>query len=364
MLSKNSRPTFEIGGASYTGNEVKKSRSYRLRITWNPPDIDEKSEFITRKVKPSADGIVEWLPLSGLKRVFNSLPTTISVTVEHRRFLWIWRTLASYQVSCMANQNIEGKSHDADCKVISVSHNSAFCIDKINENLGLDLVITNNPGNLMQAAIIPTVPVDVEMGAQSHTAVVSMAHEISYQEPQDGDMPIPTLHPQVHPTHSANSTPDLIQVHLTSLPDGRITMAGQDHSHNPDAVALPAAVIAPLTSPPPQVPVLDVEAVAAVTMQADRTLISSPTSQFSDAADASLHQWSRIEPLVEDLNSAFPTAITAVKVFFKLGGLLAEIHPIARVVVGVLECAYIGKNVQPKFSKWLDRQPRGISPRD
>ncbi|KAF8309797.1 hypothetical protein DL93DRAFT_2085132 [Clavulina sp. PMI_390] len=61
-------PSFEIGGASYIGGNIKKSRTYRLQIEWNAPDTDGKTNYTTREVKASTDGAVQWVALSGLKR--------------------------------------------------------------------------------------------------------------------------------------------------------------------------------------------------------------------------------------------------------------------------------------------------------
>ncbi|KAF8290671.1 hypothetical protein DL93DRAFT_2234412, partial [Clavulina sp. PMI_390] len=68
--------SFEIGGASYTGNKIKKGRAYRLFIEWNPPDINGESDFTTWIVRASADGTIVWPPFS-VKRFFNSLPPRI-----------------------------------------------------------------------------------------------------------------------------------------------------------------------------------------------------------------------------------------------------------------------------------------------
>ncbi|KAF8295386.1 hypothetical protein DL93DRAFT_805598 [Clavulina sp. PMI_390] len=101
-------PSFEIGGASYTSSKIKKSRSYRLQVEWNAPDIDGKSKYTTRVVKASTDGIVEWVPLSVLKRFLGTLPPQISISLEQRQLKVLWETLARYNVSLATNCDLSG----------------------------------------------------------------------------------------------------------------------------------------------------------------------------------------------------------------------------------------------------------------
>ncbi|KAF8309762.1 WD40 repeat-like protein [Clavulina sp. PMI_390] len=78
----------------------------------------------------------------------------------------------------------------------------------------------------------------------------------------------------------------------------------------------------------------------AKTAKAGEVLGAPKGGKVSGAITTGIDQYNRIEPLQNDFLTAFPTAITAVEGLLKLGGLIAEVHPIAQVIVGVLKGAW------------------------
>ncbi|KAF8306385.1 hypothetical protein DL93DRAFT_225084 [Clavulina sp. PMI_390] len=56
--------------------------------------------------------------------------------------------------------------------------------------------------------------------------------------------------------------------------------------------------------------------------------------------DSAASQSTPLTQFTTDFSAAFPGVISAVEGFLKIGGLLAEVHPIAKVVVDVLNGAY------------------------
>ncbi|KAF8299614.1 hypothetical protein DL93DRAFT_604418 [Clavulina sp. PMI_390] len=228
-------PSFEIRGAVYASDLIKKSRTYRLLIEWNPPDIQGKSNMKTRKVRASVNGRVEWVPLSGLKRFFTSLPPQISITVQRRELL-LRKTLTRHQISSTADHAMS---------------------ERIDNVLALDLVILGCKTNATQ--------------------VETTAHAAADHEPNRASLDVHGSLPLDHSQETGQAAVKIAQAE--------------------DALGVP---------------------------KAGRTL-----DNISSAAD-------QLAPLKND----FESTVAAVEGLFKLGGLVAQIHPIVQVIVGVLNTAW------------------------
>ncbi|KAF8309763.1 hypothetical protein DL93DRAFT_2085302 [Clavulina sp. PMI_390] len=165
---------FEIGGASYTSNKIKKSRSYRLRFEWNPADIDDVSSVTTREMRPSVDGEVEWIPLSGLKRLFITLPSMVSVTVQRKTALGIWETFNHHQVSTATSR--------------------ALSVERIDHVLGLDFVISDSVAGLVQHSGTRALHSESHFPQKLGSLTVSGAdHDISVTSGSANPLEIPPL---------------------------------------------------------------------------------------------------------------------------------------------------------------------------
>ncbi|KAF8300521.1 hypothetical protein DL93DRAFT_2122196, partial [Clavulina sp. PMI_390] len=82
------------------------------------------------------------------------------------------------------------------------------------------------------------------------------------------------------------------------------------------------------------------EEAAVKTAEAEEALGAPKNNKLLDAGNGITDQYSHVEPLKDDLLAAFPNTISAVEGLLKLGGLIAEIHPVAKVIVGVLKGAW------------------------
>ncbi|KAF8279057.1 hypothetical protein DL93DRAFT_2234731 [Clavulina sp. PMI_390] len=154
-------PSFEIRGAVYTSDLITNSRTYRLLIEWNPPDIEGKSSMKTRKVRASVNGRVEWVPLSGLKRFFTALPPQISISVQQRGLI-IRKTLTHHQVSSGGNRAMS---------------------EPIDNVLALDLVILGRETNAMQ--VETTADADVDAHHEPDCASLDAHHNLTLDCTQD-----------------------------------------------------------------------------------------------------------------------------------------------------------------------------------
>ncbi|KAF8298354.1 hypothetical protein DL93DRAFT_611462 [Clavulina sp. PMI_390] len=77
--------------------------------------------------------------------------------------------------------------------------------------------------------------------------------------------------------------------------------------------------------------------------EAQKILVASQehNTQVYGIIDSVVSQSTPLTQFTTDFGAAFPGVISAVEGFLKIGGLLAEVHPIAKVVVDVLNGAYI-----------------------
>ncbi|KAF8300490.1 WD40 repeat-like protein [Clavulina sp. PMI_390] len=76
--------------------------------------------------------------------------------------------------------------------------------------------------------------------------------------------------------------------------------------------------------------------------EAQKTLVAlqEHSTQVYGIIDSTVSQSNNLTQFTTDFGAAFPGTISAVEGFLKIGGLLAEVHPIAKVVVDVLNGAY------------------------
>ncbi|KAF8298348.1 WD40 repeat-like protein [Clavulina sp. PMI_390] len=76
--------------------------------------------------------------------------------------------------------------------------------------------------------------------------------------------------------------------------------------------------------------------------EAQKSLVAlhKHSTQAYDIIDSTVSQSNNLAQFTTDFGAAFPGTISAVEGFLKIGGLLAEVHPIAKVVVDVLNGAY------------------------
>ncbi|KAF8300526.1 hypothetical protein DL93DRAFT_2173397 [Clavulina sp. PMI_390] len=296
-------PSFEIGGASYTSSKIKKSRSYRLQIEWNAADIDGKSKYTSRVVKASTDGIVEWVALSGLKRFFESLPPHISITLEQRQLMVLWKTLARYNSS-------------SDLSLPRFED----CIDGV---LGLNLVISD-PAAAGAPAIVSA--------GNTTPSTVERPNPDAHGSPGLGlsttDRAGTIIFEPATPFGSSAVIPPAVPPAITAQ---EVATSGGFVEQNVNTSVLGGSTA---------VNCEDAEEAATKVAEADKALGASRSNELVDAGNSASDQYSRIEPLKGDFLGAFPDPISVVEGLLKLGDLIAEIHPIAKVIVGVLKGAW------------------------
>ncbi|KAF8320951.1 hypothetical protein DL93DRAFT_1752096 [Clavulina sp. PMI_390] len=291
-----STPSFEIRGVSYTSNMIKKGRSYRFCIEWSPPDVDGASKFTTRTVHASADGTLELLPFS-MKRFFNSLPPRISLDLHQRQLKLIWKTLDRHHVSLAVDRKIS---------------------EHIDGALGLHLTISPHaPGAEQVEGAANTAPsTNNQLSLNAHKSP-----ELSTTKDDANTISEPAapskISPPISPVQSLPSTAE--QATTGGMPaQSDVNVSGGSAAINAD----------------------NSEEAAAKTAKAEEALGVPKSNKLLDAGSSVTDQYNHAQPLKDDFLAAFPYTITAVEGLLKLGGLIAEVHPVAKVIVGILKGAY------------------------
>ncbi|KAF8309754.1 hypothetical protein DL93DRAFT_2230742 [Clavulina sp. PMI_390] len=259
-------------------------------------------------MRASVDGKVEWVPLSGLKRfvadwlllcsrLFDFLPSTVSVTIQRKTVLGIWETLAHHQVSTAASRSIS---------------------EYIDHALGVDLVISGRVTGAVQNDGTGNDHSEQRSHKNFESLDINSANRNTFAIVDSTD-----------PLEIASSI-------MTPLPFNAGIGAGSTYAMAISAVITGAAQHTATPSKTTEV----MKSVEAKIAEAEEVLGVSNEGKMFGAVTAGIDQYNRIGPLQDDFLTAFPTAISAVQGLLKLGGLIAEVHPIARVIIGVLKGAW------------------------
>ncbi|KAF8300511.1 hypothetical protein DL93DRAFT_547349 [Clavulina sp. PMI_390] len=213
----------------------------------------------------------------------------------------LWETLARCNVSLATNRDLS---------------------ERIDGALGLNLIVSSNPA----AAGAPEVESTGNTPTSTDNRPALVAHSSAGFSTTEGRAGIVSesttpsgISTLIPPTALATTTAQEV---TTSGPSA-------EHDVNTNLLGGSAAIYRD-----------GAEEARAKTAEAGQALGAPRNNKPLDAGNSVTDQYSRVEPFKDDLLGAFPNAIVAVEGLLKLGGLVAEVHPIAKVIVGVLKGAW------------------------